>query len=1105
MKKHNNYLYFLLASVSTFSSLSVNAQTIIPNNGNIYSYTMTGGSTFDLNGNAIISGSSVSKSIGDTLTFNGQPGGSTITMNNSGSNYTYLSLSGNTTVIANDIIFSGGRNNNYAGGVFSANYSNLTIDGTNVTIKDSYSRNNGGSSGGAIHLANGNLTILADTLTLENNRGDSSGGAVWISGDMSVAGNLNLINNEGGAAYSYGGAIRVENMFEATGTDKTINMSGNKAYHGGGAINATNYIKIAGTVNASGNIATTEHGGALRAIATANVSSVILSNSNTIHSFTDNKAGSSGGAIAGRYNVTISGSAVLSNNTAAVFGGAVFNGYGSNQSESGSSIIIGNSTATIVFSDNKAGYSIAGVANTSGAGGAAYTAGSITLKGQDIRIQNNIATNRGGAFFAQSGFNLQGTFSVTGNKALSTSSGNGGFLYNQGGFNLTATGDSTISGNMAGGKGGSIYSGAVNGVTSSIYADNGDIVFTGNRQNVTNFNDPMSGHANAVYIDAVNYTLNLTAETNRTIIFYDPISGNAANTVTININNGTDGTVLFSGENFIAGSADVQSLIAADTTVMGGVLALKDNVEYGISGTGSFTLDNGASFHSLADISGTNNIVRAQNITLDGETHFLGSQLQTLTLDGDVSLSNSVFVSNGAAGNILQITGDYTGNNGTIQINTQLGTDSSPTDFVEIQGNTSGSTILKVLNAGGGGAQTIGDGIQVIGVSGNSSSSAFVLNGDYITSSGQQAVIGGAYAYTLWHNGTVNPTDGNWYLRSQMTNPGNSGNSDGGTVPLYQPLVPVAEAYPRTLLKFMETETLRQRQGERFDCLPGEISCRNSVIWARIDGGYQHLEVRKSLTSPKISSDQWSLRSGFDAMFYETDEHKLIAGINVRYGEINSRIRSIYGTGTIDAEGAGIGGTLTWYGRYGLYLDAQINTMWFNSDLASKDIGSLTKGNNAFGYSASLEGGMKISLSENWSVTPQMQLSYGNVGFSRFSQEYYGGNVRHEDGDQFTGRIGSSLDYQTIWHNFDGSLSKANIYGIANLYYNFDDKTQVYISDIGFANKNESLWGGIGMGGSYEWDDGKYSVYGEAQVNSALRNSSDNYSIMGKLGFTMQW
>ncbi|MEL4073562.1 autotransporter outer membrane beta-barrel domain-containing protein, partial [Ochrobactrum sp. GPK 3] len=74
-------------------------------------------------------------------------------------------------------------------------------------------------------------------------------------------------------------------------------------------------------------------------------------------------------------------------------------------------------------------------------------------------------------------------------------------------------------------------------------------------------------------------------------------------------------------------------------------------------------------------------------------------------------------------------------------------------------------TDVSVINRGGMGAATV-EGIQVITVGGQSDGT-FNLLGDYVTKKGEQAVVAGAYAYTLNKGGKSTPNDGNWYLRSE--------------------------------------------------------------------------------------------------------------------------------------------------------------------------------------------------------------------------------------------------------------------------------------------------------------------------------------------------
>ena len=123
----------------------------------------------------------------------------------------------------------------------------------------------------------------------------------------------------------------------------------------------------------------------------------------------------------------------------------------------------------------------------------------------------------------------------------------------------------------------------------------------------------------------------------------------------------------------------------------------------------------------------------------------------SMTLNDSVSNAGTVSTANGATGDAIVVTGNYTGG-GAFNLDTQLGDSASPTDVLTINGNVTGTTTLRITNAAGLGAATTGNGILVVSVGGTSPDNAFVLAGGSIT-------VGG-FVYTLHKVGN------NWYLQS---------------------------------------------------------------------------------------------------------------------------------------------------------------------------------------------------------------------------------------------------------------------------------------------------------------------------------------------------
>ena len=455
----------------------------------------------------------------------------------------------------------------------------------------------------------------------------------------------------------------------------------------------------------------------------------------------------------------------------------------------------------------------------------------------------------------------------------------------------------------------------------------------------------------------------------------------------------------------------------------------------------------------------------------------------------------------------LTIAGNYTGNGGIVAIDTVLGNDSSPTDLLVIQGNVSGNSYIHVTNQGGLGAFTTGDGIRIIQVDGTSPGNAFSLQGDFVTSSGQQAVVAGAYAYTLWHNGVSNPADGHWYLRSEIADEGGSSGNGGGAIKvLYNPVSSIAEVYPRALLSAMNMGTHHQRT-ERLGLNGGaeEREKNSHMIWAQAKGQHSRLEAEHSTTGTTARFDDWSLRTGIDGQVYEDENNSVIAGMSVKYGGIRTDVKSDYGNGTISTTGVSVGSTLTWYHGSGFYLDAQSMFTLFNSDLSSDALGVIKNKNHGQGIGLSLEAGYDMPVSENWFLTPQAQLSYTRVAFDSFHQERYDTYIALKSGDDLTGRLGLAINYRNLWEQSNRQMSRMQFYGIANLYYGFLDGTRVSLDDIMFKNDIQSFWGGAGLGGSYKWSDGKYAVFGEATTATSLKDFGDSYIAEGRVGFKVKW
>ncbi len=370
-----------------------------------------------------------------------------------------LDGAGNLNIVAtNGLVFDGNRSNASTGGAIHVNNGTLSIKADTLTFKNSYAQTNGGG----IYAGN-KLTIEADSITFESNStGGGQGGAFYSKNTTLISGNTILFKNNSSTAHA--GAIRLDNS-SATLTIKGNSVTfdnNNGAGNEGGAI-CSHYLVMNGTsassVTTFKNNKTKNFGGAICAYteATFKTGSFYFDNNSFSTRYTTNGYG--GGALTTN-KLTISDVNVLSftKNNSAYNGGAI------NLTASGVANI---EAKTIIFEDN--------VANDHGGAIHGQTDALVSITGESISFaRNSNKSGDGGAIrMANSTVNVSGknadtviTFSANVSKGL------GGAISAR--ANLS-NGAFTFENNSAGTYGGAIHGGIV-----AFSGDGTSAVFTGN-------------------------------------------------------------------------------------------------------------------------------------------------------------------------------------------------------------------------------------------------------------------------------------------------------------------------------------------------------------------------------------------------------------------------------------------------------------------------------------------------------------------------------------------------------------------------------------------------------------------------------------------------
>jgi len=458
------------------------------------------------------------------------------------------------------------------------------------------------------------------------------------------------------------------------------------------------------------------------------------------------------------------------------------------------------------------------------------------------------------------------------------------------------------------------------------------------------------------------------------------------------------------------------------------------------------------------------------------------------------SVANAGVIAPGYSVGTLTIAGDYAGNGGVLEIETELAGGLGTSDLLIVQGSTKGNTFVRITDRSGlVAAPDVG--LKIVQVEGESNGT-FTLLGDYEIG-GEPVLVAGAQVYRLVRNDTVDPDDGDWYLRSK-----------GGSEPSYQPGVTLYESYAGVLHALSGLDTLQQRTGNRSWLREAgnaeKAGDDGKGIWARIRGAHDKQAAHGSTSHASYSSNGWMLQAGAELVLFETEAGRLVCGVNVHGGSASARIRSHHGDGSIDVRGWGAGATLTWYGESGFYADGQAQFSWHKSDLHSSTLGrDLVTGNRSKGHALSFEIGQRFALKDGWSLTPQAQLAYASVDFDGFT-DAFGALVSSGSGDRVIGRLGLAVGREVEWQDENGS-GRSTFYGIANLFHDFSGGLKTNVGGTEFVRGGHTLHGGLGLGGSISWADGRFGVYGEANLNTDLEHFGDGNAVTGTVGLRVSW
>ncbi|WP_449144580.1 fibronectin-binding autotransporter adhesin ShdA [Salmonella enterica] len=473
-----------------------------------------------------------------------------------------------------------------------------------------------------------------------------------------------------------------------------------------------------------------------------------------------------------------------------------------------------------------------------------------------------------------------------------------------------------------------------------------------------------------------------------------------------------------------------------DTNVQEGTLWLSGDGTIGEMGS-----QQAVNVAAGATFGGSNGTTVNGKVTNEGTLVF-GDSDETgaiFTLNGD--LINMGTIASGSSsstpGNTLYVDGDYTGNGGSLYLNTVLGDDDSATDKLVITGDASGTTDL-YINGIGDGAQTT-NGIEVVDVGGVSTSDAFELKNE---------VNAGLYTYRLYWN----ESDNDWYLASKaqsddddsggdVTPPDDGGDvtppDDGGDVaPQYRADIG-AYMGNQWMARNLQMQTLYDREGSQYRNADGSV-------WARFKAGKAESEAVSGNIDMDSNYSQFQL--GGDILVWGNGQQSITVGVMASYINADTDSTGNRGadgsqfTSSANVDGYNLGVYATWFAdaqtHSGAYIDSWYQYGFYNNSVDNGDAGSESYDSTA--NAVSLETGYRydiaLSNGNTVSLTPQAQVVWQNYSADSV-KDNYGTRIDGQDSDSWTTRLGLRVDGKL----YKGSRTVIQPFAEANWLHTSDD------------------------------------------------------------------
>ena len=488
-------------------------------------------------------------------------------------------------------------------------------------------------------------------------------------------------------------------------------------------------------------------------------------------------------------------------------------------------------------------------------------------------------------------------------------------------------------------------------------------------------------------------------------------------------------------------------------------------------------------------------------------------KLFSKTGEGKLINDNGVItMANTSYNDVVEIYGNYEGKNGAkIKMNTQW---NSPGDA---NGGNSKSDVLKIL---AGGSSKLGNATGVTGIipvgidgkeniiDGNIKKVAKAVNsvpviiadkaaaGTFVgkaqtTGAGEVQLtsrLNGGKREFFW---TLNALDGsNPYDDGTSKNYDPRNSSSGKSITILNSAVAgyINTAKVNMNLGFESLAPLNERRGEN----NFNSSDEKSQAWARVLGKHTKDEGKERFN---FETNVYGVQAGYDFNIKNSENGKRYTGFYFTNTEAKTNFEDRYRaengivvankyTGKAKTKDFSLGLSTTKYYNNGLYLDLAGQVSFIKNKYDSRDGVSANQKGNAFGLS--VETGKSYKLGINWAIQPQVQLVYQYLKLKDFKDDVR--EVHYGNDSVLRARAGVKALYND------------KFYTVANIWNDFNNKTEANVGLDKVEEKYSSTWGEIGLGVQIPITNNAY-VYTDLKYERSFKSKPKHNGYRGTVGF----